>query len=55
MGSIHACFDESKGQKDLNLTEKAIQHYNQVFLSLSIRSKTMKLTSQDVEQFSRLG
>ena len=21
MGSIHACFDESKGQKDQNLTE----------------------------------
>ena len=32
MGSIHACFDESKRKKDLNLTEEAIQDYNQVFL-----------------------
>ena len=32
MGSMHACFDESKGKKDLNLTEEAIQDYNQVFL-----------------------
>ena len=32
MGSIHACFGESKAQKDLNLTEEAIEDYNQVFL-----------------------
>ena len=32
MGSIHACFDESKGQKERNLTEEAIKVYNQVFL-----------------------
>ena len=32
MGSMHACFDESKGQKDPNLTEEAINAYNQVFL-----------------------
>ena len=32
MGSIHAYFDESKGQKDLNLTEEVIEDYNQVFL-----------------------
>ena len=31
MGLIHACCDESKGQKDLNLTEEAIAVYNQVF------------------------
>ena len=29
MGSIHACFDESKGQKDPNLTEEIIEVYNQ--------------------------
>lgn len=32
MGLIHACYDESKGQKDLNLTQEAIKVYNQVFL-----------------------
>ena len=32
MGSIHAYFDESKGKKDLNLTEEAIEDYDQVFL-----------------------
>ena len=34
MGSIHACFGESKDKekKDLNLTEEAIEVYNQVFL-----------------------
>jgi hypothetical protein len=29
MGSIHACFDESKGKKDLSLTEEAIKGCNQ--------------------------
>ena len=29
MGSIHACLRESKGQKDLNLTEEAIEDCNQ--------------------------
>ena len=29
MGSIHACLRESKGQKDLNLTEEANEIYNQ--------------------------
>lgn len=29
MGRIHACWDESKGQKDLSLTEEAIENYNQ--------------------------
>ena len=43
MGNIHACFDESKGKKDLNLTEEAIEDCN------------MKLMPQEVEQFSRLG
>jgi len=32
MGLIHACYDEFKGQKDLNLTQEAIKVYNQVFL-----------------------
>ena len=32
MGSIHACLRESKRKKDLNLTEEAIEVYNQVFL-----------------------
>ena len=32
MGLVPACCDESKGQKDLNLTEEAIKVYNQVFL-----------------------
>ena len=35
MGSIHACFGESKAhkaQKDLNLTEKAIEDCNRAFL-----------------------
>ena len=43
MGSIHTYFDESKGQKDLNLTEEAIEDCN------------MKFMPQEVEQFSRLG
>ena len=31
MGSIRVCFDESKGQKDLNLTEEAIEDCNQKY------------------------
>ena len=43
MGLIHACFGESKAQKDLNLTEETIEDCN------------MKFMPQEVEQFSRLG
>ena len=32
MGLIYACWDESKGQKDLNLTEETIKVYDQMFL-----------------------